>query len=140
MDQWRWETPPRFADLAAPDRLLVQTLRTIFPENMYQLYTPANTPDEHRVYCVLSNADDSPYEAWISASAVRNHKTLVETLLHTRLYDPDICTCREIVRDQLVIALDIAGCVDDSKGIVVESYDIGGFPDRPTRTIQGQRT
>ena len=130
MASWRWENRPPLTALAAP-KPLVQRLRRTFPEALYQLYTPNGTPDEHRVYYVTSNADDSPYEAWITATALRNNGEVVDRLLETRMHDPDAPVCREVVRDDTVIALDIAGATSATGSVLrLETYACEDFPEK----------
>jgi hypothetical protein len=108
----------------------VKDLRTIFPEDTYQVYTPNGTPDEDRIFYVTSNDDAPPYEAWISNTALRNHRDTIVKLFTSRPVGvgPDHGIVRELVRDTIIIALDVSGNHDR---VHVESYTLEEFPSRP---------
>lgn len=138
MEHWRWSRRPAFAHLASSTtRPIVAELRRIFPEREFQIYTPMGAAEEHRVYYVTSNADAPPYEAWITVTAVRNHANAIRTLYASRDTTsdaggaggaPDVAVCRELIRDGIVVALDVRG---DATDVRVESYALDTFPCSP---------
>ena len=126
MASWRWDNRPPLSCLASPTKPLVQQLRKMFAEALYQLYTPKGTPEDLKVFYVTSNADDSPYEAWITSTMIRNYPDILLQMLETRLHDPETPVCREIVRDDVVNALDVAGVGSPMR---LETYTLENFPE-----------